>query len=154
MLRIKKLPWASLEMMILTYGVFGWLMSASTISPWLPLLGAFYLMVVITILTLLSLRNLQTQLDSWFQSKLRSLITLILGAFAMAVIVSWLEIFIRTLVLLAAALLVRIDLIAQGFSRGHIFLVLSITALGSYGMAVFIHGQLAIVQGIETTFLW
>jgi hypothetical protein len=154
MLRLRKLPWASIGMMILTYGVFGWLMSASVVSHWLSWFGTFYITIVITALTLLPLRNLQKKLDYWLQSKLRSLITLVVGTFTVVVIFSWLELFIRILVLIAAALLVRIDLIAQGLSKGQIFLVLITFGLGSYGLGVLIHEQLSIVQQIETTFLW
>jgi hypothetical protein len=154
MLRLRKIPWASLGMIVLTYGVFGWLMSASLISPWLPWFGTFYIMLVIIVLTLLPLRNLQKKLDYWLQSKLRSLITLILGAFAVVVIFSWIELFMRILVLIASALLVRIDLIAKGLSKGQIFLVLLTFGLGSYGLGVLIHEQLAIAKQTETTFLW
>jgi hypothetical protein len=129
-------------------------MSASLVSPWLPWFGTFYITIVITVLTLLPLRNLQKKLDYWLQSKLRSLITLVVGTFTVVVIFSWLELFIRILVLIAAALLVRIDLIAQGLSKGQIFLVLITFGLGSYGLGVLIHEQLSIVQQIETTFLW
>lgn len=154
MLRLRKLPWTSIGMMILSYGVFGWLMSASLTSPWLSWFGAFYIMIVIAVLTLMPLQNLQKKLNYWLESKLRSLITLVLGVFAVVVIFSWLEVFIRILVLMAAALLVRIDLIAQGLSKGQIFLVLITFGLGSYGLGVLIHEQFAIVQYIETTSLW
>mgnify|MGYP000338335138 CR=1 FL=1 len=154
MLRLRKLPWISIGMMVLTYGVFGWLMAASLVSPWLPWLGACYITIVIIGLTLVPLRNFRTKLDYWLQSKLRSLISLIGGAFAMVIIFSWLELFMRILVLIAAAFLVRIDLISQGLSRKQIFCFLGTCALGSYGLGVLIHEQLAIVKNVETTFLW
>ncbi len=154
MLRLRKLPWASLGMIVLTYGVFGWLMSASLVSPFLPWFGTVYILIVIIVLTILPLRNSQKKLDYWLQSKLRSLITLILGAFAVVIIFSWLELFMRILLLIASALLVRIDLIAKGLSKGQIFLVLLTFGLGSYGLGVLIHEHLAIVKPTETTFLW
>lgn len=154
MLRLRKLPWISIGMMVLTYGVFGWLMSASFVSPWLPWLGACYITIVIIVLTLVPLRNFRTKLDYWLQSKLRSLISLIGGAFAMVIIFSWLELFIRILVLMAAAFLVRIDLISQGFSRNQTFCFLGTCALGSYSLGVLIHEQLEIIKGIEVTFFW
>lgn len=154
MLRLKKLPWASIGMMMLTYGVFGWIMSASPLTPWLAWLGMGYIMIVITGLTLLPLRNFQKKLDHWFESKFRSIFTLICGAFLMAIVFSWLEVFLRVLLLIAAALLVRIDLISKGLSKGQVFCVLGIFALGSYSLGVLIHEQLAIVKHVETTFLW
>jgi len=154
MLRLRKLSWVSIGMMVLTYGVFGWLMSASLVSPWLPWLGACYITIVITGLTLVPLRNWRTKIDYWLQSKLRSLISLIGGAFSMVIIFSWLDLSIRILVLIAAALLVRIDLVSQGLSKKQSFYFLGIFAWGSYGLGVLIHEQLAIIRSIETTSLW
>ena len=147
---ISKLPWVSLGMMILTYGIFGWLTSASHLSLWF---GFFYIGVVITLLTM-PLRYLHTKLDDWLRSKLRSLISLIGAAFFLVIVFTWIEISTRILVLSAAALLVRIDLIAQGFSKIQIFFILTIAAFGGYGGAVLIHNYLAIAKPVEITLLW
>jgi len=140
MLKVAKNSLVSLIMMILAYGVFGWLMFTFLGSPWSPIVGAACIVLLMIALTL-PLQSFQAWLDKWLQSKLRAAITLILGAFTAVLVISWLHISIHILVLLAAALLVRIELIGQGVSKGKIFLILIFLALGSYSLGAFTRQQ-------------
>ncbi len=152
MLRLRKLPWASLSMLILTYIAFGWLMSASISSPWLPMFGAVCIAIVMAAFTL-PLKKIEKCLDIWFQSKLRSLTTMLLGVFSIVIVISALEISVRVLVIVAASLLARIDLVNQGISKGKIFLILSFLAFSSYILGVVVHEYLLISGILQRSFL-
>lgn len=152
MLRLRKLPWASLSMLVLTYSAFGWLMSASINSPWLPVFGAVCIMIVMAAFTL-PLKKIEKGLDIWFQSKSRSMITMLLGVFSVVIVISALEISARVLVIVAASLLARIDLISQGISKGKIFLILSFLAFSSYILGVIVHEQLVMSGILQRSFL-
>jgi hypothetical protein len=137
-------------MMILAYGVFGWIMFTFLGSPWSPIVGAACIVILMIALTL-PLQSCQAWLDHWLQSKLRAIITLLLAAFAVVLVVSWLHISIHILVLLAAALLVRIELIGQGVTKGKIFLILIFFALGSYSLGVFTRRQFLAPKTVESS---
>lgn len=149
MLKVARNSLVSLVMMILAYGVFGWQMFTFLGSPWSPLAGAACILLLMIALTL-PLKSFQSWLDNWLQSKLRAIITLLLGAFAVVLVISWLHISIHILVLLAVSLLVRIELIGQGVSKGKVFLILIFFALGSYSLGAFIHKQLLAPKTVES----
>ena len=152
MLRLRKLPWASLSMLVLTYSAFGWLMSAALNSAWLPVFGLACTITVMLAFTL-PLKKIQKGLDLWFRSKLRSMITLLLGVFSIVLVVSALEISVRVLVIVAATFLARIDLVSQGISKGKIFLVLSFLAFFSYILGVVVHEYLVMSEILQRGFL-
>lgn len=152
MLRLRKLPWASLSMLVLTYSAFGWLMSAALDSPWLPVFGAACTVIVMLAFTL-PLKEVQKWLDLWFKSKLRSMATMLLGVFSVVIVISALEISVRVLVIVAASLLARIDLVSQGISKGKIFLILSFLAFSSYILGVVVHEYLVMLGILQRNFL-
>jgi hypothetical protein len=77
MLFVKKLPWASLLLLVFTYGVFGWLIAADTrklgltslpnIPWWLWLMGSAYSLLIALALTA-PLTVIRSFFGSWLQS--------------------------------------------------------------------------------------
>ncbi|NJL88783.1 MAG: hypothetical protein HC916_02470 [Coleofasciculaceae cyanobacterium SM2_1_6] len=149
---LRKLPWASLSMLVLTYITFGWLMSASIQAPLLPVFGAVCIAIVMAAFTL-PLKKIKKYLDIWSQSKLRSMAAMLLGVFSVVIVISALEISVRVLVIVAASLLARIDLINQGISKDKIFVILSLLAFSSYVLGVVVHEQLVILGILQRSFL-
>ena len=135
MLFVKKLPWASLLLLVFTYGLFGWLISATDISWLLWLMGGVYVLLIALALTA-PFRLIRSFYTSWLQSDTRAFLSVIFGALVAVVIINWLAIFIRILVLVSAAALVRLDLQTAGYTKWQAFWILLTVSLGGFGLGV------------------
>jgi hypothetical protein len=135
MLFVKKLPWASLLLLVFTYGLFGWLISATDISWLLWLMGGVYVMLIALALTA-PFRLIRSFYTSWLQSDTRAFLSVIFGALVAVVIINWLAIFIRILVLVSAAALVRLDLQTAGYTKWQAFGILLTVSLAGFGLGV------------------
>jgi len=135
MLFVKKLPWASLLLLVFTYGLFGWLISATDISWLLWLMGGVYVMLIALALTA-PFRLIRSFYTSWLQSDTRAFLSVIFGALVAVVIINWLAIFIRILVLISAAALVRLDLQTAGYTKWQAFGILLTVSLAGFGLGV------------------
>lgn len=135
MLFVKKLPWASLLLLVFTYGLFGWLISATDISWLLWLMGGVYVLLIALALTA-PFRLIRSFYSSWLQSDTRAFLSVIFGALVAVVIINWLAIFIRILVLVSAAALVRLDLQTAGYTKWQAFGILLTVSLAGFGLGV------------------
>ena len=132
---MKKLPWASLLLLVFTYGLFGWLISATDISWLLWLMGGVYVLLIALALTA-PFRLIRSFYTSWLQSDTRAFLSVIFGALVAVVIINWLAIFIRILVLVSAAALVRLDLQTAGYTKWQAFGILLTVSLAGFGLGV------------------
>ncbi len=135
MLFVKKLPWASLLLLVFTYGLFGWLISATDISWLLWLMGGVYVLLIALALTA-PFRLIRSFYTSCLQSDTRAFLSVIFGALVAVVIINWLAIFIRILVLVSAAALVRLDLQTAGYTKWQAFGILLTVSLAGFGLGV------------------
>lgn len=139
---VKKLPWASLLLLLFTYGLFGWLIAAedrkltkdwlSDISLVFWLMGVIYTLLITLALTapFALIRNFYS---SWLKSDTRAFISIIIGSFFAVIILKWIEVFIRILVLISAAALVRLDLQTAGYRRWQaVGILLAVSLIGFY----------------------
>lgn len=131
---IKKLPWASLLLLVFTYGLFGWLISA-TDPIWLWLMGASYILLIALALAA-PFTLMKTFYTSWLKSDARAFLSVIVGAFVAVLIVTWIEVFVRILVLLSAGALVRLDLQTAGYNEWQCFSILVIVSLTGFGLGI------------------
>jgi hypothetical protein len=130
MLFVKKLPWASLLLLLFTYAVFGWLVSAWEKSWLLWLMGAVYISLITLALTA-PFTTMRSFYGSWLQSDTRAFLSVIVGALFAAIVLAWIEVFIRILVLIAAGALARLDLQTAGYSRWQAFgILVSVSMIG------------------------
>jgi hypothetical protein len=132
---IRKLPWASLLLLVFTYGLFGWLISATDRSIWLWLMGASYILLIALALTA-PFTLVKTFYTSWLKSDTRAFLSVIVGAFVAVLIVTWIEVFVRILVLLSAGALVRLDLQTSGYNEWQCFSILVIISLTGFGLGI------------------
>lgn len=158
MFGLKKIPWLSLALMLLTYATFGWLYGswsltlveegiflkeletgiASSILYGIGTMGILAIALIFTApISLIAL-----SVDNWFRSDSRAFFSIFLGAFAFAVIVQRVDYFTRILVLISAALLVKLDLQLAGYKRWLSFLILTVFCL------------LGFIGGILAFYLW
>ena len=136
---LKKIPRLSLPLLLLTYGVEGW-MYGSWVAKLLERgviltqlneqtrFGIFYGIAVASILLFLVVFTAPVSLMtiSWLKSDTIAFISIFLGAFGFALIVQRVDYFARFLVLAAAASLVKLDLQLVGCNRWLCFLTLTI----------------------------
>ncbi|WP_246140347.1 hypothetical protein [Euhalothece natronophila] len=80
---------------------------------------------------------------SWLASDKRAFLTVLVLAFSFAVFLTWINIFARLLVLLAAGTLFRLDLQRTTFKRWQALTILLLTCASGYIGGVLIHTILA-----------
>ncbi len=150
---LKKIPWLSLILLILVYGVFGWLytpwfssfLERRTLLTWtieedLALvliygLGSLWVILIATVFTA-PVTLLTLSMSNWLKSEVRAFLCVIFGALAFALIVRWFSFFTRLFVLLAAAMLVKLDLRAAGYGQWLSTLILAFLCLAAFSTGV------------------
>lgn len=158
MFGLKKIPWLSLALMLLTYATFGWLygswslvlvkegiffkeLETSIASSILYGIGTIGILAIALIFTA-PISLIALSVDKWFRADSRAFFSIFLGAFAFAVIVQRVDYFARILVLISAALLVKLDLQLAGYKRWLSFVILTVFCL------------LGFIGGILAFYLW
>lgn len=134
MLWFKKIPWLSLSILIIAYGTFGWIYASWAVKfidegkllYWVLEedmmtiliygLGTLWISALVLIFTS-PITLITIGLGKWLKSDSGAFISIILGAMAFALVVQWLDLFSRFFILLASALLVRLDLRTMGLKN-------------------------------------
>ncbi|WP_414586488.1 hypothetical protein [Scytonema sp. PCC 10023] len=137
---LKRLPFVSLVLLLLTYTTLGWVISKT----YAPARWFIWLLAVIAILVLLagltiSWRRLTDYSFVLFKSNLKSFSITVLAAFLFFLIIAQFRVFLDTLVIIAAAILGKIDFQTAGFTEGQAFCFLSIFSLTGLALGALIH---------------
>lgn len=153
MLRLKKISWLSTTLVLVTYATYGWLyarwavvliehgnlfswvLEKDLIASLLYGLGIFWVLIISIAFTA-PIALMTVSLNSWLKSEARAFLSIFIGALAFALIVQWLEIFAEFFILLAAGILVKLDLQTAGYSRSRATLILVILCLLGFGSGV------------------
>jgi hypothetical protein len=135
---IRKIPWVSLTLALLTYSSLGWMISRANITliEWVGV--AIAILMLVGILTIPGIRFVQYS-NYLFRSNTRSFIVTILAAFSLFLMIAWFRLFLDTLVIIAATILVRIDFQTAGFRQIYAFSILSFISLLGVAIGVLIH---------------
>lgn len=138
MLPSKRLPWMSLFLVLISYSTLGWVLS-ETHTPWFS-----WIIVVIGVLLLLLSLNapLPTVADYstiLLKSSSRSFLVAVFGAFVFFLMVAWFRLFLDTLLIIAAAILARIDFQTSGFKEAQAFVLTSLFSLTGIAGGAAIH---------------
>ncbi len=125
---MKNFIWVSLTLVVIAYGSLGWLMSQAHL-PWF-----IWLVVAIAILLLLSALTtpwlkIADYSIIFFKSDTRTFAFSVLAAFLFFLMIAWLRVFLDTLVIISATILLRIDVQTSGLSERRAFLITSIFSL-------------------------
>jgi hypothetical protein len=135
---IRKIPWVSLTLALLTYSSLGWVISGT----YIPLIGwlgiAIAILILVGILTIPGLQFAQYS-NYLFQSNTRTFVITIFAAFSLFLMIAWFRLFLDTLVIMAATILVRIDFQTAGLRQIYAFGTLSFISLLGLAIGVFIH---------------
>lgn len=147
---MKSFLWVSLTLVVLAYGSLGWLISQAH-SPWYV-----WLTVVTAILFLLSALTtpwlkIADYSIIFFKSDTRTFAFSVLAAFLFFLMIAWFKVFLDTLLIICANILLRIDLQRSGLGERQTFLITTIFSL--IGLTFGAVMQMAFSHHLTTRFI-
>jgi hypothetical protein len=130
---LNKLPWVALALLLVTYSIFGWLLSA-LYDPWFV-----WAMIVVGVLLLTAALSYPwSKITDAFtflvKSDTRAFCVAFVSAFLSVVIICWFHIFVHSLVAISVGTLARLDAQASGLSNRQTFWIMAIVSLGGLGL--------------------
>lgn len=129
---LKKLPWVSLALLLITYSTLGWQISASH-NPWL--VWIIIIAGALVVAALLSSPSATfTNGSSFLKSDTRSFLVLIAAAFLSVVVIWRLHIFAHALVTVSSGTLFRLDAQKAGLSNRQTFWIMALGSLAGLGL--------------------
>ncbi|MBO1050348.1 MAG: hypothetical protein HEQ27_15300 [Dolichospermum sp. JUN01] len=135
---LKKIPWFSLTLILLSYSTLGWIILEEK-APWYVRL----ITVVTILLSLILLTNPWLKLDDYsrifFKSNARTFLVAILAAFLFFLMIAWFRVFLDTLLILSATILAKIDFQAVGLKPALAFGCISFCSLLGLGIGALIN---------------
>ena len=150
---LKNSPWLALGIVFLAYGAFGWYLldSIPELTDWLvekadlldvslPTLAiawtilpvAAALIIILAVSLTAPIFWMKVGIGSWLKSDVKAFASILIWAFAVALIFIWLEYFVRLLVLLSAAILARLELQRVGYTKRQASIILSLCCLAGF----------------------
>ncbi len=142
-----RFPWISFILLLLACAVFGWILSTATeaLQVWI-IAGSFLLLMDAGLTAPLTL--IEVFFGSWLTSDKRAFLTVLVLSFGLVFALTWIEIFARVTVLLAAGTLFRLDLQRAKFRRWQALTILLLTCFFGYAIGIFTHEMLTSDQSI------
>lgn len=136
----KKIPFLSLNLLIITYVLFGWSVAEATTQLWiwLTLAGIIVGLIFVLVGPEGRFRNIFTV---WLQSDTTAFLSIIIFAFVTVMLVTRLDLLVQWLVLLAPGYLACLDLRRAGYSPWMTFAIAVILALLGYGAGIVLQQQ-------------
>jgi hypothetical protein len=135
---LKKIPWFSLTLILLSYSTLGWIIFEEK-APWYVRL----ITAVTILLSLILLTNPWLKLDDYshifFKSNARTFLVAILAAFLFFLMIAWFRVFLDTLLILSATILAKIDFQAVGLKPALAFGCISFCSLLGLGIGALIN---------------
>lgn len=135
---VKRLPWISLVLVLLSYSTLGWVLS-ETQAPlfvWIAFMLTILLLVGSLTIPWTTMAKYSSVL---LQSNLRSFAATIFCAFLFFLMLAWFRIFLDTLLIISAVVLAKIDFQAAGFKQGQAFLITAIFSLAGLALGKILH---------------
>ena len=130
---LKKFPWVSLTLLLVTYIILGWLLSAFH-GPWFVwvtvAVGVFLLAAWLSS----PWSEIRGFLAPLFRTDTRAFVIATVFAFLSVVIVTWVNIFFHILVVLSAGTLVKLDSQTCGLSPRQTFWIMGSVSLAGLGL--------------------
>ncbi len=135
---LKRVPWVSLALVLLSYSALGWVISETraSIFVWLVTVVAILLLIVTLTTPWSKVTNYYTIL---FKSNIRSFCVAVLAAFLFFIMLAWFRVFLDTLLIISATILVRIDFQIAGLREGLAFCTTSIFSLAGLTLGALIY---------------
>ncbi|MEA5604719.1 hypothetical protein [Nostoc sp. UHCC 0252] len=125
---LKTVPWVSLALVLLSYSTLGWVISETRAPLFVWLVTVVGILLLVVTLTIPGVQ-MTHYLNIVFKSNTRSFGIAVLAAFLFFVMIAWFRVFLDTLLIISATILVRIDFQRAGLREGLAFLTTSIFSL-------------------------
>jgi hypothetical protein len=125
---LKRLPWITLTLVMVTYSTLGWVISKASV-PWFTSLLVAIAVLFLTGVVTTPWKKVATYTNAIVKSNTMSFCFAILGAFLFFMILSWFKVFLQTMLISSAAILARIDFQVAGFREIQAFWITSIFSL-------------------------
>jgi hypothetical protein len=135
---LQRVPWVSLALVLLSYSTLGWVI-AETLAPvsvWVATVVAILLLIVTLTIPWMKMRYYFSIL---LKSNTRSFAVAVLGAFLFFVMIAWFRVFLDTLLIVSATILVKIDFQTAGLREGLAFWTTSSFSLIGLALGALIH---------------
>jgi len=134
----KKFPLISLTLLLATYGIIGWQLSAVE-SHWVLWVFAAIATVLLAVAVSSPWSKVRDGFASCFTSDTKAFSIAVVIAFFSVVIITWLHVFIHILVVFSASMLVRLDVQAARWSNRQSFWLIAIASLVSLALGAIVH---------------
>jgi len=125
---IKKLPWVSLTLVLLTYSVFGWILSQENLSTFAWLIIIISVLILVAAITTPWSKAVK-YVRVLFNTKLKSFGFAVLGAFLFFLIFAEFRIFLDIMLIISATILVRLDFQMAGLKETQAFFLTSVFSI-------------------------
>jgi len=135
---LQRVPWVSLALVLLSYSTLGWVI-AETLAPvsvWVATVVAILLLIVTLTIPWMKMRYYFSIL---LKSNTRSFAVAVLAAFLFFVMIAWFRVFLDTLLIVSATILVKIDFQTAGLREGLAFWTTSTFSLIGLALGALIH---------------
>ncbi|MCC5657781.1 hypothetical protein LC608_12420 [Nostoc sp. XA010] len=135
---LQRVPWVSLALVLLSYSTLGWVI-AETLAPvsvWVATVVAILLLIVTLTIPWMKMRYYFSIL---LKSNTRSFAVAVLGAFLFFVMIAWFRVFLDTLLIVSATILVKIDFQTAGLREGLAFWTTSTFSLIGLALGALIY---------------
>ncbi|MEH2435866.1 MAG: hypothetical protein V7K25_16715 [Nostoc sp.] len=135
---LQRVPWVSLALVLLSYSTLGWVISETraSMSVWVATVVAILLLIV-------TLTIPWTKMTYYFsillKSNTRSFAVAVLAAFLFFIMIAWFRVFLDTLLIVSATILVKIDFQAAGLREGLAFWTASTFSLTGLALGALIY---------------
>ena len=135
---LKKIPWFSLILVLLSYSTLGWVIFEGKAQWYVRLIT-----VVTILLSLICVTNPWLKLDDYshifFKSNARTFVVAVLAAFLFFLMIAWFRVFLDTLLVICATILAKIDFQAVGLKPALAFGCISFCSLLGLGLGALIN---------------
>ncbi|MEH1895771.1 hypothetical protein CDG77_05030 [Nostoc sp. 'Peltigera membranacea cyanobiont' 213] len=135
---LKRVPWVSLALVLLSYSTLGWVISETHAprSVWvLTVVGILLLIVTLTT----PWPKMTYYLNTLLKSNIKSFGVAVLAAFLFFIMIAWFGVFLDTLLIISATILVKIDFQKAGLRQKLAFLTTSIFSLSGLALGALIY---------------
>lgn len=145
---MKKIPWFSLALLLVTYSTVGWVLYAISGNSqcYIPVASVEYSCRWLVFLLTVSLILLAAEVFAYPFSNIRKALIYSIGtdtrafilaiflAFLAVVLAMWIHLIVHALVLFCAGLLARLDMLKYGFKDWQTFWILTLVSLAGFGI--------------------
>lgn len=134
---LKKFPWFSLALLLVTCSILGWILSELRHPQQAWVIVAVGLLLLNALLAS-SWAKIRNGIAKVFRSDTKTFFVTVIAAFLSVVVIAWLQVFVPALIVISTGILVKLDAQTAKLSEAQTFCILSIVSLTGLGFGGFV----------------